>query len=120
MQQNECLVAVYTHGVANLVELERVGLEPDAVALAALDVGGHVPDHADTRHGDGRRLAGAPGDDAAAGVLAELEPEVARHVEPEPETPHRLLRRRHGHQIGRPAGLRSSISSMYALLRSQP
>lgn len=87
---------------ANLVELERVGLEADAVALAALDVGGHVADHADARHGGRGRLAGAPGDHAAAGVLAELEPEVARHVEPQPQAPHRLLRRRHGHRsVGR-------------------
>lgn len=87
---------------ANLVELEHAGLEADAVAPAALDVGRHAGDRPDARHGERGRLDAAPLDQAPAGVLAVLEPHVARHVEAPAEAPHRLLgrrrRRRSGHR----------------------
>jgi len=85
------------YGIANLVELEHAGLEPDAVALAALDVDGHAANRPDARHGERRRLHAAPLDQAPAGVLAVLEPRVARHVEAPAEATHRLLGRRDGH-----------------------
>lgn len=84
--------------IANLVELEHAGLEPDAVTLAALDIDGHAGDRPDSRHGERRRLDAAALDQApAGGVLAVLEPHVARHVEATAEAPHRLLGRRNGH-----------------------
>ena len=82
---------------ANLVELEHAGLEPDTVALAALNVDGHAADGPDAGHGERRRLDAAPLDEAPACVLAVLEPHVARHVEAPAEAPHGLLSRRHGH-----------------------
>ena len=85
------------NGIGNLVELEHAGLEPDAVALAALDVDGHAANRPDARHGERRRLHAAPLDQAPAGVLAVLEPHVARHVKAPAEAPHRLLGRRDGH-----------------------
>lgn len=87
--------------VANLVELEHAGLDPDAVALAALNVDGHAADGPDAGHGERRRLDAAPVDEAPAGVLTVLEPHVTGHVEAPAETPHRLLGRRHGHRRAR-------------------
>lgn len=83
--------------IANLVELEHAGLEPDTIALAALNVDGHAADGPDAGHGQRRRLDAAPLNEAPAGVLAVLEPHVARHVEAPAEAPHGLLGRRHGH-----------------------
>lgn len=87
--------------VADLVELEHAGLDPDAVALAALNVDGHAADGPDAGHGERRRLDAAPVDEAPAGVLTVLEPHVAGHVEAPAEAPHRLLGRRHGHRRAR-------------------
>lgn len=85
----------------HLVELEHAGLDPDAVALAALNVDGHAADGPDAGHGERRRLDAAPVDEAPAGVLTVLEPHVAGHVEAPAEAPHRLLGRRHGHRRAR-------------------
>lgn len=84
--------------IANLVEFEHAGLEPDAIALAALNVGGHATDGPDAGHRERRRLDAAPLDEAPAGVLGVLEPHVARHVKAPAKAPHGLLGRRHGHR----------------------